>query len=325
MLEQLHSNTSSAAPTRHGSPVSGQAMFMQEIPGGHHYGGPLLTGNRVFAQQMYSNPPYASYSYQMPIPASDSFQDQNINLSSRRQQQQHTQMYPDFDGFFPNDTIQLSGQSFEHYHHSRPVSESGASSVNDSVNRSPMMPNQSPELGMHVRRHDSGRASKKTNRHFMPRPTGTPEPDLCDEEISQTPHKCTFDNCNKAYKTLNGLKYHKTYFHGVLPKSAPSSPKSTDFMDSSAEIKAFIHPMYRRYKCLVGDCPKKYKNMSGLRYHLANAHPQLSDVAQKEVLRVSRERGDSGEFAETPPNESDKDNLDSEPATPPIADPRPPF
>jgi hypothetical protein len=323
-LEQVHSNASSAPPSGHGSPISGQAMFMPEIPGVQAYGGrlfsepPIFTGNRVFAQQMYANAPYASYAYRMPSqnPRSNpGFHDQTINLSSRRQQ--NTQMYPDLDGFLGNDTVQFHNQSIDHYRHTSAISESGASSVNDSVNRSPMLRNQSPEIGgINVRRHDPTRASKKIHRQFVHRDAGTPEPDSYDEELSLTPHRCTFENCKKAYKTLNGLKYHRTYFHGVLPRSAPSSPKSGDFMDGPNDMGGFIHPIYRRYKCLVGDCPKKYKNMSGLRYHLANAHPELSEGVQKEVLRASRERGDTGEFAETPHVDSDKDNMDSESANP---------
>lgn len=68
--------------------------------------------------------------------------------------------------------------------------------------------------------------------------------------------KCPVPGCGKAYKNLNGLKYHAAHGH----------------CENDSEDK--------RFRCPHQGCHKRYKNANGLKYHLAHAHvrPNLSFV-----------------------------------------------
>ena len=66
----------------------------------------------------------------------------------------------------------------------------------------------------------------------------------------EKPFRCPKENCNKAYKQVNGLKYHIA--HGIC--SSKVSPE-----EEQVELRPFA--------CGIGQCPKRFKNKNGLRYH----------------------------------------------------------
>ncbi|KAI9478856.1 MAG: hypothetical protein EXX96DRAFT_609291 [Benjaminiella poitrasii] len=70
--------------------------------------------------------------------------------------------------------------------------------------------------------------------------------------LADRPYRCHIENCDKAYKNANGLKYHRIHGH-IQPND------NNDFME-----KPFI--------CLVSSCRKCYKNLNGLKYHMEHSH-----------------------------------------------------
>ncbi|KAI7901813.1 uncharacterized protein BX663DRAFT_89551 [Cokeromyces recurvatus] len=72
------------------------------------------------------------------------------------------------------------------------------------------------------------------------------------EDTTDRPYRCHIENCDKAYKNANGLKYHRIHGHC-------QSSDSNDLLG-----KPFI--------CFVSSCRKGYKNLNGLKYHMEHAH-----------------------------------------------------
>lgn len=69
-------------------------------------------------------------------------------------------------------------------------------------------------------------------------------------EDEEKPYRCPVEDCDKAYKNSNGLKYHQ--LHGHCPPD-------------EIESKPFI--------CTIAnDCNKRYKNLNGLKYHIEHTH-----------------------------------------------------
>jgi hypothetical protein len=302
VLDHFHiTPASSAVPSRTGSPVSvyspniNAEQRLLPFPGyvysGLNQANPL--GVRYPVQHMMAHSAATAQPSALDYP-------QEPDISNTHSfNQEIDDFFSDLDPVQQNDSFGMYPLDSSHQ---RPLSE--CSSLNDVFNKSPMLTSHSPDLGSSSSRNSTSRnkTSKKTRN--LQRPV-----DLKSEEINSVQkhegkvYKCTIGNCGKLYKTPNGLKYHRVYHHGVLPNSAPSSPKASEpieFDFPETVRPSYVHPMFRRYKCLIGDCDKKYKNMSGLRYHIANGHPEVSESVQKEYLRSSKERGDNGEFAEFP-------------------------
>jgi hypothetical protein len=294
VMDQFHiTPASSAVPSRTGSPVSGYSVSV--LPEQNYNTSPFM-GLLYPTMNQGNSHLGVRYPLQSLIPPINAIQFRNEPELSNTQSFQQ-----EFDDYFCDTDPVQKNDSFGIYpidnSHQRPLSESG--SAKDTFIKSPMMPAHAPDLGSSSNR--GNKITKKTK--------SIQRMDLKSEEVTSLqsfdgkPHKCTIDNCGKLYKTQNGLKYHRVYHHGALPSSAPSSPKASepiefDFPDNVRP--SYVHPMFRRYKCLVGVCDKKYKNMSGLRYHIANAHPEISEDIQKQYLNSSKERGNNGEFAEFP-------------------------
>ncbi|KAI8902710.1 hypothetical protein BC833DRAFT_654527 [Globomyces pollinis-pini] len=117
------------------------------------------------------------------------------------------------------------------------------------------------------------------------------------------PYKCTgYPDCNKAYKNSNGLKYHRIHVHGEFP--IPQLPQDQEISASQDPTSAnFVHPQFRRYQCPYPECDKKYKNISGLRYHLNHTHTNLDEETTRNLLKDAKDRGDAGEGAVLPGQE----------------------
>jgi len=98
-----------------------------------------------------------------------------------------------------------------------------------------------------------------------------------------TPFRCALSGCGKSWKSINGLQYHlqisKAHFQQALSLSShpaspgPTAPSSQTNNQSATKTKTKkVHP------CTHPNCSNQYKQLSGLRYHLAHGHPDPHDV-----------------------------------------------
>jgi len=86
------------------------------------------------------------------------------------------------------------------------------------------------------------------------------------QQEESKPHRCPVVGCDKAYKNLNGLKYHKTHGHqthqlqdnGDGTYSIINPDTSAPYPGSQGMEKE------KPYNCDV--CGKRYKNLNGLKY-----------------------------------------------------------
>ncbi|PWN31823.1 uncharacterized protein FA14DRAFT_192877 [Meira miltonrushii] len=124
--------------------------------------------------------------------------------------------------------------------------------------------------------------------------------------LGDRPYKCTSPGCDKAYKQMNGLKYHRLHgqcnqnnlppqqqlsavvndnanavaasANSIKIDSAPPTPTSENGDESptssSPDSKSSMElgpgalaKGEKMYICQVGACGKRYKNLNGLRYH----------------------------------------------------------
>lgn len=137
-------------------------------------------------------------------------------------------------------------------------------------------------------------------------PVGNPASPTVSVETPQAehrPYKCPAPGCDKAYKQMNGLKYHRLHGHcnqnlrntstdlvsGKVPdcpsdsrekevgtvhpdlrafgiNATDSVEESSDSQSPSSKPALAIQPE-KAYVCQVGNCDKRYKNLNGLRYH----------------------------------------------------------
>ncbi|KAH0838554.1 hypothetical protein J3R83DRAFT_6874 [Lanmaoa asiatica] len=96
------------------------------------------------------------------------------------------------------------------------------------------------------------------------------------------PYRCGLEGCGKSWKSINGLQYHlqisKAHFQHAITSSivssyisglaVPASVEASTATSGEGEDKA-----KKQYKCPHENCPNRYKQLSGLRYHLAHGHP----------------------------------------------------
>ncbi|KAG1795951.1 uncharacterized protein HD556DRAFT_1234822 [Suillus plorans] len=99
------------------------------------------------------------------------------------------------------------------------------------------------------------------------------------------PFRCPKPHCNKMYKQANGLKYHMT--RGSCNFGPPKDLEQVQALlaskqsareaagqedqgiteDEMREVEWEVECRLRPFACGVSDCPRRYKNVSGLRYH----------------------------------------------------------
>ncbi|KZT65566.1 hypothetical protein DAEQUDRAFT_768737 [Daedalea quercina L-15889] len=98
-----------------------------------------------------------------------------------------------------------------------------------------------------------------------------------------TPFRCGLPGCKKSWKSINGLQYHlqvsKAHFRQALALSQSAGPtegdSSTPVSVPSDEIRGKPR---KTYPCPHPGCLNQYKQLSGLRYHLAHGHPAEQPV-----------------------------------------------
>lgn len=94
----------------------------------------------------------------------------------------------------------------------------------------------------------------------------------------ERPYRCGLDGCGKSWKSINGLQYHlqisKAHFqHAIV------STFVTSYIDGLTVPPAEVSPgesddkTKKQYSCPHQGCPNRYKQLSGLRYHLTHGHP----------------------------------------------------
>ncbi|KZT06298.1 uncharacterized protein LAESUDRAFT_726121 [Laetiporus sulphureus 93-53] len=114
-----------------------------------------------------------------------------------------------------------------------------------------------------------------------------------------TPFRCGLAGCKKSWKSINGLQYHlqisKTHFQqalSTLPAAAAEDNAAADPSTTARDVPDNREPENGReaeagtakatpavtkprktYPCPHRHCPNRYKQLSGLRYHLAHGHP----------------------------------------------------
>ncbi|KAG1757264.1 hypothetical protein EDB19DRAFT_1622844 [Suillus lakei] len=101
----------------------------------------------------------------------------------------------------------------------------------------------------------------------------------------ERPYRCGLDGCGKSWKarhfgseSINGLQYHlqisKAHFqHAIV------STFVTSYIDGLTVPSVVTSPgegddkAKKQYSCPHQGCPNRYKQLSGLRYHLTHGHP----------------------------------------------------
>jgi len=115
--------------------------------------------------------------------------------------------------------------------------------------------------------------------------------------VVDKPYKCKNVGCDKAYKNMNGLKYHR--MHGVCNKNnlaadlatgspAPQTPPASGASTPAPSVPSspalplhhgFTNPVIEEKKYICDKCKKRYKNLNGLKYHKKATHKSAEDVA----------------------------------------------
>ncbi|EKM60799.1 uncharacterized protein PHACADRAFT_246943 [Phanerochaete carnosa HHB-10118-sp] len=100
-----------------------------------------------------------------------------------------------------------------------------------------------------------------------------------DDATCERPFKCGIADCGKGWKSINGLQYHlqisRVHFQQAVTAKLLSERQSTD---SPADDVSSEAPKKRVYRCTQPSCPNQYKQLSGLKYHLAHGHSQAQQL-----------------------------------------------
>ncbi|KAF9243835.1 hypothetical protein BU15DRAFT_42731 [Melanogaster broomeanus] len=101
-----------------------------------------------------------------------------------------------------------------------------------------------------------------------------------DDSGGDRPYRCGLEGCGKSWKSINGLQYHlqisKAHFQFAITSTYVTSYISSLSVPASGEGSTSAEgedKTKRQYVCPHNNCPNRYKQLSGLRYHLAHGHP----------------------------------------------------
>lgn len=94
----------------------------------------------------------------------------------------------------------------------------------------------------------------------------------------ERPYRCGLDGCGKSWKSINGLQYHlqisKAHFqHAIVSTFVTSYIDGLTVPYAEASPAEGEDKTKKQYSCPHKGCPNRYKQLSGLRYHLAHGHP----------------------------------------------------
>ncbi|EJD55064.1 hypothetical protein AURDEDRAFT_109532 [Auricularia subglabra TFB-10046 SS5] len=83
--------------------------------------------------------------------------------------------------------------------------------------------------------------------------------------------RCALPGCGKAWKNINGIQYHLQVSRAHF-RSAVNRAKCNTSGDPTAPAE---HGRPKKvHRCPHDGCPNQYKQLSGLKYHLAHGHPE---------------------------------------------------
>lgn len=103
--------------------------------------------------------------------------------------------------------------------------------------------------------------SRELSEHFKGHQT---------RDSSLRPFKCALADCNKSWKSINGLQYHlqvsPAHFQQAVQTTLSSSSDPLPELDETPSEE-------RHYRCDVEGCRKVYRQLSGLKYHRTKGHP----------------------------------------------------
>ncbi|KAG2155483.1 hypothetical protein DEU56DRAFT_724964 [Suillus clintonianus] len=101
----------------------------------------------------------------------------------------------------------------------------------------------------------------------------------------ERPYRCGLDGCGKSWKarhfgseSINGLQYHlqisKAHFqHAIVSTFVTSYIDGLTVPSVEASPGEGEDKVKKQYSCPHQSCPNRYKQLSGLRYHLTHGHP----------------------------------------------------
>merc|ERR1719189_668962 len=90
----------------------------------------------------------------------------------------------------------------------------------------------------------------------------------------EKPHRCTFENCAKAYSRLENLKTHLRSHTGEKPYTCefPGCTKAFSNASDRAKHQNRTHSNEKPYACKAPGCTKRYTDPSSLRKHVKTVH-----------------------------------------------------
>merc|ERR1712172_245535 len=90
----------------------------------------------------------------------------------------------------------------------------------------------------------------------------------------EKPHRCTFENCPKAYSRLENLKTHLRSHTGEKPYMCefPGCTKAFSNASDRAKHQNRTHSNEKPYACKAPGCTKRYTDPSSLRKHVKTVH-----------------------------------------------------
>ncbi|KIJ21484.1 hypothetical protein PAXINDRAFT_104614 [Paxillus involutus ATCC 200175] len=149
-----------------------------------------------------------------------------------------------------------------------------------------------------------------------------------DDSGGNRPYRCGLEGCGKSWKSINGLQYHlqisKAHFQHAITStyvvsyigglSVPASMEASTSTEGEDKAR-------KQYQCPHQHCPNRYKQLSGLRYHLAHGHPaELPKQLDLVPPALSRKLAEKMRYQgpALPPCEHQRSNSG------PAASPRPP-
>ncbi|CAL7934114.1 unnamed protein product [Xylocopa violacea] len=111
----------------------------------------------------------------------------------------------------------------------------------------------------------------------------------------EKPHKCTFEDCFKAYSRLENLKTHIRSHTGEKPYTCeyPGCSKAFSNASDRAKHQNRTHSNEKPYVCKAPGCTKRYTDPSSLRKHVKTVHG-AEFYANKKHKGGGGESGDGG-------------------------------
>ncbi|KAL8657287.1 MAG: hypothetical protein Q9226_002075 [Calogaya cf. arnoldii] len=102
------------------------------------------------------------------------------------------------------------------------------------------------------------------------------------------PFHCPVIGCEKAYKNLNGLKYHKNHGHNtqVLHDNGDGTWAIVDPETSAPYPGTLGMQKHKPYQC--DTCGKRYKNLNGLKYHKNHTPGCMENTSPPEAMETSQ-------------------------------------